>query len=400
MLLIEKAKTLVTQTAESAANLILPYDALHSYNNPRLENSAETYLDSDHIAELLKNSEITKIERIGDPEIIDGVGKIERFGFTTKLGYSYCGIIGTPETKKTDIATIGTSPWHTSDRGHNEHTVRNFMREGNPVFFVGAEGSWHENADPEGPITLADSASAVLQFANIAELYFNRRETKIQQGERNLIGESRGAMVGMGILALAEYFSQHIKFADLTAPCFPDKLTIRAALSLIDQLINEPREITRLGGRLANRTLIHYPSTIDLVPSAQKHQLAIGFALSSGEAGALAKHVPKDTLMHVSVFEKDRASMASRWLEIFPEDLFPNIRITSLEGSHLTIADPETLMYLLIRSSLAAQNTNSDHPLTQKSVFDEAHAVVTMLEEYKTQKAVKSQKLGNIAVAA
>lgn len=387
MVPVERIGHGVADLAAKAARRALPYQALDSYHNPRLEGDQSGYLSAEHIQELQRNANITHIELLGEPEHIAGVGTIERYGFTTTLGYSYAGIICVPKAPQSEVAIVGTSPWLTSDRGHNEHTARNFMREGNYVFFVGADGSWHNKSTPTGPITLADSAAATLAFANLAELRVNRNaEPLVKHAERNLIGESRGAMTGFGIIALAEHFEQEILFADLTAPCFPDKVRVETILRLLNQIIDEPLQMMRLGGRIANRTLLHYPATVDLWPSSLEHQFAIGFALGSGEAGALAKRINTHTLVHVTTYEKDSASDHARWQEILPHSTYPNIRITQLEGSHLTIADPETLMYLLIRNSLAKREIQRESTLTQTAIFDETHAVVAMLKHLDSRR--------------
>ena len=243
------------------------------------------------------------------------------------------------------------------------------MRAGTPVVYVGAEGSWHTDSNPQRPITLADSAGAVLQFASIAT-----GEYSLDSVRRNVIGESRGAMVGMGIVALAEEFDQEIILADLTAPCLPRKMTVDDLMEMSGQLRIEPGEIIKLGGRLALKRLVHYPATIDPNLNAQKHQLAIGFALFSGEAGDLARHIPKESLMHVTTFNKDFASMEAEWRQIFNNH--PNVRVTPLLGSHLTLADPETLQFILARNECIRDATDSKTTPTQANVFDRAHSFV------------------------
>lgn len=395
MQLFEATRSFAAGAIESTLERTLPYHALESYNNPRLEGDQSAFLDDEHIRELVANGEIQRIEKIADKEYIEGAGWLERYGFITKLGYAYSAVIGTPEAVNSDTVMLDTTAWGTSDRGHNEHTLRTFLKEGNFFILVGAEGSWHEETDPSGPITLADSAAAVLSFSNYAELHLNRHGKLIQPRERYLIGESRGAMVGMGTIALAEHFNQHIIAADLTAPCVPIKLTLSEAVKLIGQLVTEPTEICKLPRKLAYRTLRHYPSTVDPSHTSLAHQFAIGFALFSGEAGALAKHVKHNTFMHVTTFEKDLASMEGLWRDIFEPNEYPDVRITSLPGSHLTIADPETLMYLLIRRSLVNREMALEKPLRPGAVFDEAHEVVTMLQD-----CAKAKKIGKLALAA
>lgn len=367
MLIVDKAKVCVETTSSRILHSALPYQALESYNNPRLGTS--DYLSESHRSEIYNHSAINDIRQTEETEHIRGVGCIDRYGFTTKNGYSYGALVALPEYPLTTIPDIGTSAWHTSLRGHNEHTIRNLMRAGTPVVYVGAEGSWHASSNPQRPITLADSAAAVLRFANIATC-----EYSLDSVSRNVIGESRGAMVGMGIVALAENFEQEIILADLTAPCLPRKMTVDDLREMSGQLRVEPKEIIKLGGRLALKRLIHYPATIDPNLNAQKHQLAIGFALFSGEAGELARHIPKESLMHVTTFNKDFASMESEWRQIFKNH--PDVRVTPLLGSHLTLADPETLQFILARNECIREATDNKITPTQSNIFDRAHSFV------------------------
>ena len=367
---LEKAKD---AAVGSASRLLLPSSAYESYNNPRLENP-EDYLNQEHIQQLKDGSEIVDWE-IQEDEIIPGIGTIRRIGIVTKNGYGYAGLIGIPENQQSSLPIIGTSAWFTSTEGHNERVMRNFMRAGNYTVFLGSEGSYRPeyNLDPNTPITLSDSAAAVLNFAYHSCRELDDDDHNIDIIDRLLVGESRGGMVGMGIIALAEEFNQNIIMADLTAPCLPRKMKLADIRNLSSQILSEPKEIIRLGGNLALSRLVHYPETLDLSPTSLKYQLLIGPALFSGEAGELARHIDKEQLLHITVFENDFASMPDVWREIFAD--FPNVRITPLPGSHLTLADLETLQFIIARNKTANNCINIGSKLTKKAVFDEAHKI-------------------------
>lgn len=162
-----------------------------------------------------------------------------------------------------------------------------------------------------------------------------------------LIGESRGAMVGMGVLALDKVFNQDVRFADLTAPCFPRKFKLSDVLLLSSQIIREPISTAQLARKLTSKRLIHYPGTVDLNPYSVAHQLAMTLAIFSGEAGEMAKLIDDDKICHITSFQSDKASMLNHWRGIFKNHA--NVRITPLPGSHLTLADPETHAYIMAR---------------------------------------------------
>lgn len=293
----------------------------------------------------------------------------------TEQGYGYAGIIGTPNQPESEVPIIATSAWSISTHGHNERVMRNMVRAGNYVMFLGSEGSFRPNQKPEpiSPIRLENSAAAVLNFAYHTADELNQEGHDIEQSKRIVIGESRGGMTAMGIAALDNEFGQEVILADLTAPCLPRKMKLGDISRLINQISGEPKEIIRLGGSLALSRLIHYPSTIDPHPESLKHQIASGPALFSGDSGELARHIRKDLPMHITVFENDFASMPDDWSEIFKDH--PDVRITPLSGSHLTLADPETLKYIIARNKATQRQLAIGGLLTRKTIFDAAHEI-------------------------
>jgi len=318
-------------------------------------------------SELRKRPELLNIERTK-------VGDLERYGFTTINGYSYDAVVGLPSKQTTDIPVLSTGAWFTSSHGHNEHAMLHMMRSGSPVIFVGAEGSHHPHTfiKPKTNISMAGSAAATLNFAKEAS---NQHSSVIDSVKRMLIGESRGAMVGMGIIAIDQLFGQEVVFADLTAPCFPRRFIPEDILRIPGHLPNLPISIGRLAMRLGIKRLVHYPATIDPHPYAMAHQIAIGPALLSGEAGDLARLITPEKIIHITCFDHDFASMKSEWQKIFANH--PNVRITPLKGSHLTIADPETLAYIEARKQAyhqiqAEQGSNLDG----RAVFERAHQLI------------------------
>lgn len=348
----------------------LPFDALDSYHNQRIEDGS--YFSRSHIVQLRDQSAIVEWADLG-ANIIQGVGELRKVGIVTEQGYCYGGFIGVPEKPESPVPVIGTSAWFTSIEGHNEHSVRNLMRAGNFVFFLGSEGSYEPAVPPKhrSPISLASSAAAVLNFSYHYGKDLTEEGYAVEPEKRIVVGESRGAMVGMGIIATAEHFAQNVIFADLTAPCLPRPMELADLKDLVSQIYSEPKEVVKLAGSLTIGRLIHYPATLDLSPYSLKHQLAIGFALFSGEAGELARHIDTKALLHITTFEKDFASMKSEWEEIFKQH--KSVRITPLPGSHLTLADLETLQFIIGRNKAAQICITEAEPLTTATVFDAAH---------------------------
>lgn len=341
--------------------------------------------ESDHLAfaafarELEDLQERTVITDINKLDVVERPeGTIERYGLVTASGYAYAGNVTLPHNQTSDIAVIGKSAWCTSSQGHNEHTALKFAEDGLVTAHLANEGSYRPDKLPwpKTGMTLADTAAVVLHFARFAT---DTHSDRLDSSVVTAVGESEGGMEGMGEVALSTHFGFNILMADFTAPCIPQKLQLRDAKKFVEQLIAEPREIARLGGKIALQLALHYPSTLDLHPYAVAHQLAKGAAVFSGDAGKLAKLVPEDARIHISTFHKDSASMPDVWREIFSHH--PNVRITPLLGSHLTIADPETLAYIRARQQ-AARIVYDNHgrnisEITGDEIFDYAHLLVS-----------------------
>lgn len=325
-----------------------------------------------NIEKLERESHIDTFEQIDEKITRDGL--IRTIGFTTMAGHAYAAIVGMPREQTSAVPMIGTSAWFTSIEGHNEHTARVFMRKGNPIMFVGSEGSFHNHSNHGGNlsgITLARSAAAVLRFSG--EVVGDYPD--LDQEKRTAIGESRGAMVGMGIMALDTVFDQDVLYADLTAPCFPRKFNILTdPLKLACHLKHEPRTLVSLAGKLPWSLLRHYPATVDPHINAFTHQVAIWSALFSGEAGDLARLIPDKKVMHVTTYDDDAASMHKLWVEIF--ERHDGVRVTPLGGSHLSLADPQTLAYLIARNQKFQEQVRVGRGIQANMIFDGAHEIV------------------------
>lgn len=379
---------------ENALERVAPdilLDTKESYCNARLENEETDYLSDDHIEQLLTDSHIDFVVSTGKTEKIAGVGELRHYAVMTAQGYTHEVVIAIPKVFKSNIPVIGTSAWFTDTEGHNERVIRNVARAGSTVIFVGAEGSGRikQTKSPDGPITLANSAATVLSVTKLMSEYILAEQVKedaasgvarsdseyIDTVNRYLIGESRGGMVGMGIIALEDAFHQKILGADLTAPCLPRKIRgMKEVVKLTNQVRREPGEMSKLVGKLGLSRLVYYPKTIRKTRQNLRHQIVIGGALFSGEAGALAKKI-KDTskLIHMTAFKNDFASMIDEWENIF--EGFGNVHVTPLEGGHMTIADYETLQFVIGRLKAFHRCMDEGRALTRRNVFTPAHSI-------------------------
>lgn len=296
-------------------------------------------------------------------------GTVFTDGVVMDDGFSYATVVGIPHDAATDLVIGLTSAWWTSSRGHNRRTVEHFMRLGIPTVFVGAEGSYrpskaelpHEIDAAEHKISLARSAhNTHVAFDAVSNQGLNR---VVDTSNMILLGESRGAMVGKGILWLADQHERNIVYGDLTAPCFPEKFELHTIKDLLKQAYGERAALATLASTLTFKRLIHYPATIDLHPESVCANLATWWPLFSGDAGIMGRNVPAMQALHVTTFKDDLVSMPNVWREIYANH--PLVRIKEIDGAHLTIAHPKTMEHLerrifaLLREVDRTQSTNS-----------------------------------------
>ncbi len=295
---------------------------------------------------------------------------------TMSDGQQYEVVTAVPNHPIIEAPVAMTTAWFTSTRGHNRHTIQHLMRLGFPMVLVGPEGGHREesifhpseHASRLHNIKLGYSAH---QLHNVLDVLPDAKRTN-DNSHMILLGESRGAMVGQGVIAQAAQRNREVIYADLTAPCFPEPLRPRHLGRLFEQVAHEPVEIGKLLGRIALNPLVYYPATVDPHPQAIAYNVAIGPALFSGEAGALARHIPENQQMHITTFHDDFASMPHKWQQIFQNH--PNVRIKTIDGAHLTIGDPTTLGHIERRLlQLARQiNQRGSYDATQLD-FHEVH---------------------------
>lgn len=347
--------------------------AVASYNNPRLLDDEQAFLDHEHREELLRESELTSWNEYADQEKIRG-GVLRRAGVITRQGYEYDVLIGIPDEPSTDVMSAGTTAWFTSVKsGHYEHLVRGIVEDGRYAVFVGAEGSYDSKLSPKptSPISLANSAATVLSVVAKSQEILCAEGHDVDQENLLLAGESRGGMTMMGVLALEAMYGKDTLLADNIAPCIPKAMSKPGdALRLMEQISKEPLELAKLLGKLGLVRLVHYPGTIDLSPRSVAHQLQIGGALFNGEAGALGRHVPKHKLLHIGLFNGDFASMPGEWQLIFSEH--ENVRILSGPGSHMSIVDLDTKRNMRARAHAALRAHHRGERPTPENTYNVA----------------------------
>jgi hypothetical protein len=160
-------------------------------------------------------------------------------------------------------------------------------------------------------------------------------------------GDSRGAMTGEAVDAIAPEYNRQVGYSDYIAGCFEHNPTPVELLKLIQTPVKEMIALGKLGCRMAREELISgnigdsfdYLGTFDLHPMNLLHETAWLYPLITGDAGKYAKAVPLDSIGVRTLLRGDTMSQHKAWEAT--HSVRPGIRFIIEEGSHLNLANPE-----------------------------------------------------------
>ncbi len=267
-------------------------------------------------------------------------------------GTIYPVLTGTPNVQRSDTAIVFTTAWLTSTKGHNMRTLLRMMQLGYPAIMIGPEGEianrdipFHQRVKSALATTISQTAEDVSDISHAKLQRMNVRPNSVIG-----IGESRGAMVGMGI--------RNLEYGDFTAPCFRRAPTIGELPGVVAQLGKEVTTLGKLGLQLFSPSLRHYPGTLHTDPEYYLKELFKIHMLMSGQAGKLALASNLETPMHIRTFTGDSWSQGQEWIELFASR--PNVHIETAKGNHLDIANPSTLGGISVRLAQLAEARGYD----------------------------------------
>lgn len=278
---------------------------------------------------------------------------VVEIGTDYKNAREYSVVTAFPEHQLVDQPVVMTTAWLTSTQGHNFNTAIHMLNLGFPVIMVGPEGEQKSRKCITRQLNNARHTSLPRSTHNTHEIIdavSSTYNTASYQSfdDKNIIvlGESRGAMIGMGLPAYAENHDRKVIYSDLTAPCFPERFEygISSLCNMYQQGRAEFTAIKGLSKTLGLKRVLHYPGTLNLRPSYLLQAMSCIPALLSGDAGLMARHIPRNTPMHIKTFNDDYMSQPDSWKKIFQNH--PEVSIKKIDGAHLTIAARETLNHI------------------------------------------------------
>jgi hypothetical protein len=298
-----------------------------------------------------------------------------RFGRTAEElvtmhnGRHYEVVTGEPTRQRVDVPVVFTTALGTSTNGHNRHTMDQLLKAGYPVVMIGAEGGrgeWPKSKESLQrfmrnllTIRLAETAENMHSIMNVVDA----KNTHTPKRAIN-IGESRGAMAGMGFKARAERFDREVIYSDLTAATFPTptKGTL-GHLSLLHTLATNSLVV----GNVSVADIVRQPNrllgSINMSPHFLLHVVATLPTLIHGDAGKLAREIDTDAKIHNTFFASDAWCQAEGWNDLFKDH--PYVVNTIAPGNHMAIVQRKTLTARMrrlngLRDELVANGEQAD----------------------------------------
>lgn len=298
------------------------------------------------------NSKIVDIAPTKRPET-DQHGNILRryravFDDGVKLGINHYQ----PAERQSDVPILQTPAWMTGLHGHNQISQHKLAQAGFDSLLIGHVGEERDSWPKEIGRLLLHPLEVGKELTNIRLARQAHHMLQIQRAmpaltglsasEAYVFGESRGAMTGLAVLAMAKAYGVDVKKAFLVSPCFETGFGEETAAEFSWQL---PAEFIGLFGDIGHVSLsrlVRSANTVNLSPKSFVYELAHGPALFNGDAGTFVDHIPADQNAMILGFHNDFAGQTSRWEERFED--FPNVWVQHAPKAHVSgIMDERTI---------------------------------------------------------
>ena len=217
-----------------------------------------------------------------------------------------------PSELKSDTAIVATTAWWTHlDLEHNLKMVRGAMRLGHYVLMVGP---------PKG-LAQKDMSLSKAAYDMHRILDIQLPNTDARPDAVFVVGDSRAAMVGMGMGVDTYSRKRSVPYADLKAACVARPFSLTEWPRVIAQLGVEALSFGEFAleygrrGQIANYIKSLLPSD----PTHIHNSLRILPSLVSGQAGKLFDLSSPDMHLRLDQYKKDYWAQISEWERKFSE---------------------------------------------------------------------------------
>lgn len=297
-------------------------------------------------------AEITDIIEKGEPEEDKHGNKLQRlrvvFDDNRKLGVNWYHAAD----RISDIAILGTPAWITGLHGHNQGGGLKLASQGRDSLIVGPLGGERDTWATEigrlmlHPLEVVNEIHDISMARQAYDMLKIHRALAARLGlredEADAIGESRGAMTIMWMLAMAKEHGIHFGKVLAVDPCMHSRPSLEKGRQLMRR---GPRELLSLGysfGHVSLGRLLHYPNTVNPSPKSLIYEAGHAPTLFRGDAGKPVSHIEREQDMLILFFLQSIANQHPEWEEAFGDH--PNVDIIKVPGSHVGgIMDERTM---------------------------------------------------------
>ncbi|HET7320164.1 MAG TPA: hypothetical protein VFI84_01090 [Candidatus Saccharimonadales bacterium] len=248
--------------------------------------------------ETLKDREDTDYARIYEEKVTFADGAIRTLTLAMPKE-SYFG----ENISQTPISS--TDAWMTGPSGFNATIIRQLAERGFPVVWLHHQGRHSEK--PTSPQKARQLAKFIMKksvgrSAHHQHGLLNDLSPFVGYDSREIIsiGDSRGAMTGEAVDALADMYGRTITWSDYIGGCFEHRPKLKELPAIATTLPKEATALKRLIERrkaeangISNETL-EYFGTFDLHFMNLLHEAAWFVPLVNGDSGRFADAVPLD----------------------------------------------------------------------------------------------------------
>lgn len=250
------------------------------------------------------------------------------------------------------FAISGTDAWLAGPHGINRRIIRNLAESGYHVVWLHHQGRHSElPVTPQKVMQLGSFLfkKSIGQSAYHQHALFDDLEHDAPFDTRTVfsVGDSRGAVTGEAVAAIAPIYGRNVGYSDYIAGCFEHSPTPEESVQLAAAPLREIKVLGRLCCRMARDRLKsgdidtphEYLGTLDIHPLNIIHEASWILPLINGDAGKFARAVPLDSTGVRTLLRGDTMSQHQAWEAI--HSVRPGIRFIIEEGSHLDFASQE-----------------------------------------------------------
>lgn len=246
-------------------------------------------------------------------------------------------------SSRDNLTVTYTTPWCTGLEGFNTDIGSEIASLGLPVVAVGPERSSSRHiirnlgrvALGHQPVLEHDAKAHHLILDFLGTLQLAEVDKIIN------FGYSRGAMIGIGLNAMAEEHRRSIVYNALIDPCLASRPELKdlKVCTIGRYLLNELGSTVQEISALPKEDYAHLLKSASLDPNFWLQQVITGIGMFKGESGQFMSGIPEDSFLDLTFFSKSIFNQFNIWINSLSTQQFLKVRMQ--EGYHTGGINPD-----------------------------------------------------------